>query len=682
MSSLAILKPIGEADFDPDEYSILPFISTDEVQTVTISAIAGTWTYTYAGQTTSAMAFDVSAEDFQTALIALSNIAPGDVVVTGDPGSYTLTWGGTKAATNVALGTANTVDLIGSDATGEVQTLTITADSGTYDFANDTGVAWDADASTLQGALDTAYGSGNTTITGSNPFTITFIGSLVGTNQGLVSVDGSNLLDGVDPGEADIETTTAHSVGNPTTDVQTTTQGGTDGVEERLEVGYRTFTVDVEPSADTDLARGTALIAAFNKLISGSVLTIPPGTYQVATSLATAPLNLANLTGVTIRGQGATVKTVTGGDHLRINGCTDIKISGVTFLSNSPTWSGFGGLFCAINLSSSLGNSRITIENCAFMNLGDQGIAHITGSALHDNVTVNHCYFENIGTKVSDTVDGSAFAGVGDNTVFTNNIVVNCWRGVEIYNGSNGGTTLNIVIANNLFLDSKDYAIALAVGAGTEANLWRIVVANNVIDTVTDYAIAGPAVAGGVGISLTGGENYTVTGNIITNCERYGIIVSPSGTADCRRILLSNNNLNTCGQIYHGALIVSGPGGGLVVEDIEILANIISDSPEAGIHIAGTTARIRISGNSLRNNDTLNNNQYGIYFAAGTHTASEVSRNTVSSASKRGLVVETNGTSGLIVMHNIFPVHANTIADAGVGTVYVGNIDAAGATKP
>lgn len=83
-----------------------PYSVTDEQQTLTEGGSGLTsFTITYAGQTTASIDDDATAADVQTALEALSNIAPGDVVVTGGPlgtGPFTLTFGGTLADTNVA----------------------------------------------------------------------------------------------------------------------------------------------------------------------------------------------------------------------------------------------------------------------------------------------------------------------------------------------------------------------------------------------------------------------------------------------------------------------------------------------------------------------------------------------------------------------------------------------------
>lgn len=79
--------------------------ATNEVQSISLtgSPHGGTATLTYDGQTTSSLAYNASAATVQTALEALSNLAPGDVVCTGGPwpAAIVLTFGGTLAATNV-----------------------------------------------------------------------------------------------------------------------------------------------------------------------------------------------------------------------------------------------------------------------------------------------------------------------------------------------------------------------------------------------------------------------------------------------------------------------------------------------------------------------------------------------------------------------------------------------------
>ncbi len=91
----------------------------NEVQSVTITGgpTGGTFTLTYSGQTTAGIAYNAAASAVQTALEALSNLAPGDVVVTGNAGGpYTVAFAGTLAATNVAQMTASGASLTGGNA--------------------------------------------------------------------------------------------------------------------------------------------------------------------------------------------------------------------------------------------------------------------------------------------------------------------------------------------------------------------------------------------------------------------------------------------------------------------------------------------------------------------------------------------------------------------------------------
>jgi hypothetical protein len=62
-----------------------------EEQTVTITGgpAGGTFTLTLSGQTTAAIDFDATADELKLALEALSNIAVGDIEVTGGPGPAT-----------------------------------------------------------------------------------------------------------------------------------------------------------------------------------------------------------------------------------------------------------------------------------------------------------------------------------------------------------------------------------------------------------------------------------------------------------------------------------------------------------------------------------------------------------------------------------------------------------------
>jgi len=117
--------------------------ATNEVQTVTItgSPTGGTFTLTWNSQTTAGIAYNATAATVQSALEALSNIAPGDVTVTGSAGGpYTITFGGAYLGDDVAQMTASGAGLTGgSSPSVSVATTTgggsATATDGTQVFA-------------------------------------------------------------------------------------------------------------------------------------------------------------------------------------------------------------------------------------------------------------------------------------------------------------------------------------------------------------------------------------------------------------------------------------------------------------------------------------------------------------------------------------------------------------------
>jgi hypothetical protein len=100
-----------------------------EVQTVTLggTTLGVTYTLTLEGQTTGAIAFDATAAAVQAALDLLSNVNPGDVVVTGSSGAsggvYTLTFGGARSGQDVPALTY-TSSLTGTNPTITIATAT------------------------------------------------------------------------------------------------------------------------------------------------------------------------------------------------------------------------------------------------------------------------------------------------------------------------------------------------------------------------------------------------------------------------------------------------------------------------------------------------------------------------------------------------------------------------------
>lgn len=100
-----------------NETAVTMGAGTNEVQGIYHDGTGGTFTLTYSGQTTTALAWNATDTVIQTALEALSNIAPGDVDVNGSTGAWSVEFKGTLAATNVAKMTMSDTSLTGGSGT-------------------------------------------------------------------------------------------------------------------------------------------------------------------------------------------------------------------------------------------------------------------------------------------------------------------------------------------------------------------------------------------------------------------------------------------------------------------------------------------------------------------------------------------------------------------------------------
>lgn len=147
--------------------------ATNEVQVVTLNGTptGGTFTLTYSGQTTSAIAYNASAATVDAALEALSNIGAGDVVVTGSAGGpWTVTFATALAATNLAEMTGNGGSLTGATSnTLTVTDTTASAGPNHWDTAanwSPSGVPISGDAVRFEDAGDDClYGLAQSTVT-------------------------------------------------------------------------------------------------------------------------------------------------------------------------------------------------------------------------------------------------------------------------------------------------------------------------------------------------------------------------------------------------------------------------------------------------------------------------------------------------------------------------------------
>lgn len=136
-AALEALSNVGAGDI-----VVTNTTSVDEIQTETLDANVdgGTRTLTVEGQTTAPIAWDANAAAIQSALEALPNVDPGDIVVAGS-GPYTYTFEGKFARSNRALIVADYSGLtdgggpVVGDTSAIVQSTPGSAGTNVYTFA-------------------------------------------------------------------------------------------------------------------------------------------------------------------------------------------------------------------------------------------------------------------------------------------------------------------------------------------------------------------------------------------------------------------------------------------------------------------------------------------------------------------------------------------------------------------
>lgn len=88
----------------------------NEMQAIFSSATGGTMDVTFEGQTAAGVAWNASISALETALVALSNILPGEVTVSGAPGAWYVEFGGTLGSANRTQMTVSSASLTGGTA--------------------------------------------------------------------------------------------------------------------------------------------------------------------------------------------------------------------------------------------------------------------------------------------------------------------------------------------------------------------------------------------------------------------------------------------------------------------------------------------------------------------------------------------------------------------------------------
>lgn len=286
---------------------------TNEVQTITINGTPsqGTFTLTYSGQTTEAIAYNASAATVETELESLSSIGSDNVSCGGGPlpgSNVTVTFQNTLGNTDVDLMTAND-DLLqyslaetteGSPAQSEVQRISASPApiSGTwtvtFDSQTTSSLDYDISASALQTALEglSSIGSGNISVTGgplaTAPFVCTCQGALANADQNAMTTADSLL--GAVPTITITETTKGKAARNEIQ--QITVDNVSSGTFTLTYSGQTTAALQFDATAsdvDTEL-EGLSNIDAVT--VTGGPLTEEPINVEFAGTLASTDVGL------------------------------------------------------------------------------------------------------------------------------------------------------------------------------------------------------------------------------------------------------------------------------------------------------------------------------------------------------------------------------------------------------
>jgi hypothetical protein len=392
---------------------------TSDVQTlaVTGSPTVGTFTLTFGGQMTAAIAFNATAAQVQAALTALSNIGPGNIACTGGPlpgTNVTMTFAGsmefaaqpaiTVGNDSLAGGTspAPTVTQTTTGAlTADVQTLSLAGNptGGTFALAfggqATPAIAFNATAAQVQAALTglTSIGANNLACTagplpGSN-VPVTFAGALAPGPQPLITVAANALTNAASPVPAVAHTTTGAAVA----DVQTLTISGTPtgGTFTLVFGGQTTAVIPFNATAAQVQAALTALssIGAGNVTCTGGPLPGSSVTITFAGTLAPGPQPVITVGSNSLTGAGGTspapavAHTTTG---QRIADVQTLSVSG------NPTGGAitlaFGGQTTATAIPFNATAAQVQAALVALSSIGANNVTCTGGSLPGSSVTI------------------------------------------------------------------------------------------------------------------------------------------------------------------------------------------------------------------------------------------------------------------------------------------------------
>lgn len=316
----------------------------------------------------------------------------------------------------------------------------------------------------------------------------------------------------------------------------------------------------------------------------------------------------------------------------------------------------------------------------------DQGFLTDNNVAV-ENVNIEGIVFDGNGTWTS-TPFANPYGG-GNSVGFTNgqrgirldntstkNIVVknNVFTGLE--QGFYSAACTNVVITDNIFETIGTAAINTSCQFSTIANnVIREVLGNQTNAGVTSIAASQFA----DGIYFYGAKNVSVTGNVIENCIRIGVVLEGDGVTLCSNISISGNslkNFNSCRGTEFNAAIWSE--GGKIDYTCSATGNVCDNTGA----VAGTNNSYGILGTRL----TMTGNTITAFDLGITSVELKAFNNTIQNSGQSGIQLggqlagktsalignhlSNNGACGILIPQSrgTIYINGNTIVDNGQTT--------------
>ena len=366
----------------------------NEIQRVRLGGTptGGTFTLTFSGQATAAIAYNANAAAVVAALEALSNIGVGDVAVTESATSdWLITFQGAYAETNVPILTGNGASITGAATVSVTTTQAGGAISEIQDVTSNNGEPYqlthgsytsgflsaNMTAAQFQTALEAmpSFGAGNVLVSRSNTattvtFRVSWVGALIGNNYALmsfVSTPTGGVIAAVQDGTTQNEKQQVSLVGSPTGGTFTLTfQGQTTAA-----IAYNADTATLDAALEALSNIGVGDVTCTGGPLPGTAIVVEFTTALANTDVQQMTGSGTSLTGASVN-VSVTQEAVTG-----VNEQQEIEIQG-TPTGGTFTITYSGQTTGTIAYNAAAGTVDTALEALSNIGVGD---VTVTGSA-------------------------------------------------------------------------------------------------------------------------------------------------------------------------------------------------------------------------------------------------------------------------------------------------------------